>query len=623
MSGIVGIFNLDNAPVELGLLSGLTEYLTYRGPDGWDCRQIGPVGLGFTRLLAGGYRDARLQPLQPLRLDGEAGGSLWIVADARLDGRTDLLSRLGLSSNGVGLSDAELIGWAYRRWGEDCGRYLLGDWSFALWDERRQRLFCARDPLGVKLFYYARFGQTFLFSNTLACLQRHPLVSDRLNESVIADFLLFETNQQPDQTAFAAIKALPGGHFLSVLPDAATALQPIRYWQLPVPVQLRYRRDQEYIEHFQTVLGQAVADRLPANGPTALFLSGGLDSSGLAATAQTVRPAADLHGFTQVYERLMPVQERFYTELVARQLNINMHWLLADDYQLFDGSDRPEVAMPGPYNLAHLQLWLDRLDAVLSQSRVVLYGEGPDEALKGSSLAATLRCMPPWSALADFYRCVTGHRLRPTLGTGLGRLTGSRRRPYVPPYPQWVEADFAARWDLPTRWQTRWQRYYAPLPVHLVRPLAYARLTDPVWPSIFETIDPGVTRRPLEIRLPYLDLRVLDFMLSLPPLPWCVNKELLRVAWRGKLPPEVLSRPKTPLGDSLKPLLKAASASRLWQVSSDVGQVEAFVDVAAFNGLSSNDGYSSRQLMLPRSLALWLQAVNSLDVRSNVDAKTP
>src|SRR5262249_55055141 len=138
---------------------------------------------------------------QPLTLDGK----LWLIADARIDGRAELIAELEAklrrkvrfreSGNGTGPerlpNDAELILLAYEAWGEDCGAHLIGDFVFAIWDSGERRLFCGRDHFGVKLFYYALVGKTFVFSNTLECLRLHPLVSDNLNEVAIGDYLLF------------------------------------------------------------------------------------------------------------------------------------------------------------------------------------------------------------------------------------------------------------------------------------------------------------------------------------------------------------------------------------------------------------------------------------------------
>ena len=101
---------------------------------------------------------------------------------------------------------------AYCVWGEDCVAHLLGDFTFAMWDGPKRRLFCARDHLGVKPLFYAQIGQTVVISNTLDCVRLHPAVSRDLNDSAIADFLFFGANQQSDTTSFRDIRRLPSAH---------------------------------------------------------------------------------------------------------------------------------------------------------------------------------------------------------------------------------------------------------------------------------------------------------------------------------------------------------------------------------------------------------------------------
>jgi len=141
-------------------LRQLTDTMAYRGPNAQSVWADGAVGLGHTLLRT---TDDAQNDGQPCRLDG---GDVWIVADARLDGRRELVARL--QARGIPALDASrtpdvtLILHAYHAWGEECVRYLLGDFAFVVWDGPARRLFRARDPLGLKLFYYARVGASVL-----------------------------------------------------------------------------------------------------------------------------------------------------------------------------------------------------------------------------------------------------------------------------------------------------------------------------------------------------------------------------------------------------------------------------------------------------------------------------
>src|SRR5262249_48512898 len=181
MSGIVGILHLDGAPVDRGLLRRMTDFMKFRGPDEQRIWVDGNVGFGHT-LLRTTFESEHEH--QPFSLDGKT----WIVADARVDTQTELIAKLKAHGEDVkrGVPDVELLLRSYRVWGEDCVHHLRGDFAFAVWDAPQRRLFCARDHLGVKPFFYADLGTAIIFSNTLDCVRQHPEVSDRLNDLAIA-----------------------------------------------------------------------------------------------------------------------------------------------------------------------------------------------------------------------------------------------------------------------------------------------------------------------------------------------------------------------------------------------------------------------------------------------------
>src|SRR5206468_7575968 len=186
------------APVDHGVLRRLTGFMSFRGPDAQETWVDDNVGFGHTLLRT---TEESEREHQPFTLDGR----VWIVSDARVDAQADLIGKLASHGEYVerGAPDVELLLRAYRTWGERCVDHLLGDFAFAVWDGPRKRLFCARDHLGVKPFFYAHLGETVIVSNTLDCIRQHPAVSDKLNDLAIADFLLFDLNQDVATTSFA------------------------------------------------------------------------------------------------------------------------------------------------------------------------------------------------------------------------------------------------------------------------------------------------------------------------------------------------------------------------------------------------------------------------------------
>ena len=210
MSGIVGVLSLRGEPLESSFLRTLTEHMAFRGPDAQHMWVGDGIGLGHALLSVAPQANSDRQPFS-------LNGDLWIVADARLDGRTDLLAALQSAGqvSPAAAGDAELILHAYAAWGEGCLNRLLGDFSFAIWDGRRKSLFCARDHMGVKPFYYALGEQWLVFSNTLDCVRMQPWASADLNELSVGEFLLFGAIQDRAATIFSRIQRLPSGHSLA------------------------------------------------------------------------------------------------------------------------------------------------------------------------------------------------------------------------------------------------------------------------------------------------------------------------------------------------------------------------------------------------------------------------
>src|SRR5215472_380006 len=183
MSGFVCLLHRDGAPVEWALLRSLTDFLSYRGPDKRGVWVDGSIGMGHALLRTARESASEQQPVSYKE-------RFWIVADARLDAREELIEELRRSKQDVGSNtpDCELILHAYAAWGTSCIDHLGGDFSFVLWDAGHRQLFCARDHFGIKPFYYAQLGELFLCSNTLNCIRLHPRVSNELNDAAIGDF---------------------------------------------------------------------------------------------------------------------------------------------------------------------------------------------------------------------------------------------------------------------------------------------------------------------------------------------------------------------------------------------------------------------------------------------------
>ena len=532
MSGIVGIFHRSGAPIERALLQSLVDFLSYRGPDGRACWLDGSLGFGHSLLRTTVESAAEHQPAS---LDER----FWIVADARLDCRTELIGELERRrcKTRPNPPDSQLILNAYAAWGTGCVDHLRGDFSFAIWDARSRQLFCVRDHFGIKPFYYAHLGELFLFSNTLNAVRLHPEIASELNDAAIGDFLLFGLNYDNGTTSFRDIQRLPPAHFLTFSPDG---LRVKRYWTPPTDGPVRYLKSEAYVENFQSLLQSAVADRL-RTGRAGILLSGGLDSSSVAAVAKELStkssPAVEIRAYTHVYESLISDREEEYAREVGEFLRVPVRFMAMDKTELFEGWNDPGLSLPEPVDNPFFADIFDAYRNISADCRVLLSGEGSDNLMDFQMwpYVKDLRRKGEWQRLltetANFLwiRPVPWRGLR----TGVLRLAGKDPDRVV--FPAWLAPEFARRLNLQGRWKEQsklpksWMR-------HPILPRGHASLSLPQWTHMFEQEDAGVTHYPVETRYPFLDLRIVNYLLALPPFPWFFEKMLLREAMEGRIP---------------------------------------------------------------------------------------
>ncbi len=605
MSGIAGILNLDGTAVDEHALHRMAKCMAFRGPDGLDIWTNGPVGFAYALLRTFTQAERERQP-------HTVDGSVWILADARIDSRQDLSERLESHQprDLDATTDAELILRAYHVWGESCPEKLRGDFAFAIWDARQRRLFCARDPLGVKPFYHACVGEHLIFSNTLQSVRAYPGVSDELNQAAIADFLLFGWNQELDTTCFSDIQRLPPAHKLVCSgPTVCTR----KYWTLPIEEPIRYKRPLDYVEHFAELLRAAVDDRLGGNR-VGILMSGGLDSTSVAATAKRVLSSGGtpfaIRAFTVDYRPLFADEESDYARLAAEGIGIPIQVLAASKCTPYERWDEPGVRKPEPTEDPFAALSSDHLRQMAAHGRVALSGDGGDVLLHGES----------WPYLVRLFRRAELARLVSELGSYvlsrgqipplLGgfrarwrRFTGTSEP--TAEYPVWLNSALEQRLSLRARWEHFHRKPAAPHPIH---PTAYDVLTGPYWPSTFETLDAGFTGVPVEVRSPFFDLRLVRYCLRLPPIPWCARKELLRQAMQGPLPETVRCRAKTPLAaDPLAEMLK----QKLWRADRRLltsPELADFVDLEHLPPVTGMESSETIRLNLrPFSLHFWLR----------------
>lgn len=591
MACIAALLHIDDAPVDEAVLRAMMDVPPYRSPAEACLTIDGAIGLGFAPLPTQSASHWRTQP-------GCLDGRLAAVMDGRLDDRDGLTSVLGHAS------DVDLVLRAYDRWGEECVSRLIGDFAFCVWDARRRRLFCARDHFGVKPLYFARVGDVLVVSNVLGCVRRHPSVTPRLRDEAIGDFLLFGLCVEPSQTTFTDVSRLPPAHRCTWA--ASSGLHRVdRYWSLQPGELARYADPREYVERFSSLFRVAVADRIRTE-PVGVLMSGGLDSSSIAAVAANVRaempPPRGIQAYTVVYDAEARDEERRYSSIVAESIGIGITHMNADDYEPFERWSEREWP-PEPTLEAMTAVMADLLALASAHGGAVLTGEGGDPLLLPSTVMGQCGRVPIAALAADLWRAWRAGAFTP-----LGLRSMVRRRlTGADDVPSWLADQLRVTFDARARVAEVQSRRSAG---DGGRSTAFNAVVDPWWTSTFEGLDPGATQRPVEVRYPFFDVRLVSFALTVPSFPWCLNKHLVRSAMRGRLPESIRTRPKTPLQADpagRRGRWSAQKATRLFEATPDVAR---YIDIAKFRSAVRHESLLTDQspgTWAAISLANWMR----------------
>jgi asparagine synthase (glutamine-hydrolysing) len=539
-------------------------------------------------------------------------GNLVIAADVRIDARADLIR--ALKSEGAEVADddadAALLIAAYRAWGDACVTHIIGDFAFVIWDASRRRVFAARDHFGVKPFYFAKTQDDLVVANTIDAVLAHPVVSRELDDEAVVNFLLFGYNTNEASTTYAQIRCLPAAHSLVFENGVARVT---RYWSLPLEGELRYAKPRDYAEHFTTLLDAAVSDRIPLEG-FAVLMSGGTDSTAIAATACKLLSArgasAEMpHAICGGFSELFADAEPSYAALAADALGMPFTFVPLDKHRAYDNCGS-RARTPEPYDNPLFAAEHDLHSAAAAHARVALTGYGGDAVLREtrSHLVRLIAAGRPFTASREALEYVQlyGRLPRPGVRTWLkerrGELLGRGE------VPVWLVPGMAHKLDAEARIASIERR---PRNVHPLRPEAFAHLSGAFWPRCFEQCDTAMTRVPLEMRHPFMDVRLVDFALSVPPAQWYNDKGVLRLAMQHLLPQAIVRRPKAPLaGDPLRAVFERDGAGWLGErrvtsnVSAYVRAEELPIQVGgrAQRALSQHlDGD-----LRPLTLSLWL-----------------
>jgi asparagine synthase (glutamine-hydrolysing) len=553
MSGICGVLHGDGRPAAPEDLSGMLARLAARGPEGSGAWHEGPVALGHTLLATTPEAQVERMPLH------HTPSGCVITGDIRIDNRAELLAALGLDSARRSIGDGEVVMHAYLKWGTDCLDHLLGDFAFALWDATRGRLLCARDQAGMRqLIYHHAPGRLFAFASDAEALLAHPQVPAAISEARIADFLENLEAYDLTSTFYRDCQRLPPAHALMI---EAEGLRIWRYWAPALPAPLRLGSDAAYAEAFREVFTEAVSACLRAPpGKLGAMLSGGMDSGSAAAVASRLLQqagAAPLPTFSAISDAPDCIETR--TIRIAQTMpHLEPHNIAIEDFPAFaEELMRLSQASGEPFDGHMAMLRAVYLAAHRAGITVMLDGAAGDTTLMADDMVAwRLRrgdILGAWREAAGGERFwgkempalrsfIAGarHVIVPDGLRALRRQARTAAQERIKAHTSPLAPAFAAAVDMPAR-RAAHARHVA-LRLDGRCQDRRALVTHPYVTVARERYDRVAAPLGIEPRDPFLDRRLLDFCLSLPPDQverdgW--PKIILRRAMKGLLPDAV------------------------------------------------------------------------------------
>lgn len=631
MSGIVGIYYLNGQPATAETLGQMVDTLAHRGPDGAEIWYQGSTGLGHRMLWT--TPESLLERL-PL---ANSTGDLVLTADARIDNRDDLIAALDLRDQPAEkITDAQLILAAYEQWGQQCPSRLIGDFAFAIWDRHQQHLFCARDPFGIKPFYYYRSDSVFVFASEIKALHCLADVPRRLNELRVA-YHLIQCFEDETITFYQDIWRLPAAHSLTV---SHRDTQPQLYWALDPAKELHLGSHQEYVAAFRETFVEAVRCRVRSAFPIGSSLSGGLDSSSIACTAQQLLKNTDqqpLHTFSAVFPSLPEadrrwIDEREYMQAVKDLGGFQSHDIHADQLNpLIDILWQADEAILAPnlyihqamYNQAQdhgVRIFLDGFDGDTTVSygigylsELLLSGQWHRLLQEGTTLARRYR-LPRRRVLWQY--C-----LNPTLGKLMGHITwrlgGNLQRGQA--NSSLINATFAKASQVQAQRQKLLsKRHILPL---TSRQEHWLGLTNRLNLQILDIADKVTARSSLEARYPFFDRRLAELCLAIPAeykLRQGWMRYILRAAMTGVLPKKVQWRLcKGDLSSNFNQQISDHEKTTLTGIFSHPQTVEPYLNLSTLQtsyqryfASAKHSEHDRISLFSAAVLKLWLQHSN-------------
>jgi asparagine synthase (glutamine-hydrolysing) len=561
MCGIAGIVACDRLDADASSRAiRMRDIMTHRGPD--------EAGLHVDRHAALAHRRLSIVDLtsgqQPM---SNEDATVWIVFNGEIYNHGDTRKELEARGHHYRTKcDTETIVHAYEEWGDECVHRLRGMFAFAIWDAPKRRLLLVRDRLGIKPLYWCRTRDGLLFGSEIKAILASDLIEAQPNEAVLPELLATRYTAGAD-TLFRGIQKLLPGHRL-VFQNGTVDIR--QYWDIPQrergSASLSGERGPDVVRRFRELLEESVRLRLMADVPLGMFLSGGIDSSAIAALMARMidRP---LQTFSVAF-RERAFNELEYSRTVARAIGADKHEIVIDAGDFFDAL--PRLVWHEDEPIAHPSSVPLYFVSKLAREHVtvVLTGEGSDELLAG--YGKYWRLVWNWRA-ASVYERMTPRLLRqsiarrvvPYLPSAVGRYArrsflAMDRTPEAMFFNNFAAVRLADQWtllapgmrDLATE-----QNAFGCSLTYFRKPNGASTLLDRLLYADLKTYlvellmkqDQMSMAPSIESRVPFLDHELVEFAAQLPDqwkLSGFTTKRVLREAMRGLLPASILDRPK-------------------------------------------------------------------------------
>lgn len=621
MCGICGklIFGSE-ATVSPALVKAMADTMYHRGPDDEGYYVSGPIGLGFRRLAIIDLQSGH----QPV---ANEGGTVQIVFNGEIYNYQELREFL-LSKGHIFRthSDTEVIVHLYEELGSRCVEKLRGMFAFAIWDESNKTLFLARDRVGIKPLYYSLTDKSVVFASEIKAILVDPSVEREIAPEMIDRFLTF-LYMPGQETLLKGIRKLTPGHHLLVRDGKAVVEQ---YWDLPVAKPALHRSLQDAEVELQDLLAEAIELHMIADVPVGVLLSGGVDSTGVLSFA-VHRTEKKISSFTVGFSGGEIADERPYARLAARKFGTEHHetTISAQDFAAFLPQYVWQMEEPVCEPPAVALYYVSRL--ARNYVKVLLSGEGGDEAFAGYSNYRNLVWLERIKRGLSPLNKATTRGL--SLADALFHLPQVAK--YVPLMTDRFPDYYYSRTSNPYRYAgNRLGEVYASDFAksidreHTLAPLrelqAHVRdqntldamlyIDTKTWlpDELLIKADKMTMANSVELRVPLLDHKVLEFAASLPAsfkLKGFTRKYILKRVLTEEIPAEIRNRKKAGFPVPYESWLRNDLKNVVWDVLTDRRTIErGYFGKDAIEGLlraNENGSNYSKEIFSLLTLELW------------------